>query len=101
MGVEPARGVRLSLVSDQDRSGERPAAGDPLTVADAGAALGVSRATAYRMIADGRLAAHRHGRRGLTVAPDEIDRYWVRLREVAEAERIARAKQASRAPDDH
>ncbi len=68
-----------------------------LTVDDAAAELYVSRATVYRMIRDGKLAAIEHGGKSW-VERTELGDYIARARSVAAKRRTERAKRQRPAP---
>lgn len=69
---------------------------DLLDLNDAAEALGVGRSMLYRMIAEGELAAIKHGRRQF-VEREEIAAYWERRRDEANRLRAVRAKHAAAA----
>lgn len=83
--------VRLGLVGDDGPEHETN-----LSIEDAAEQLNVSRATVFRMIADGRLAAIKHaGRR--KIQPSAIAEYRQRIEAEAELDR-AEAELATRRP---
>jgi excisionase family DNA binding protein len=69
--------VELMKIMSELSSGAETDKGieEDLTVARAAAALSISKNTIYREIEDGKLHAHRVGRQGLRIKPEEIERY--------------------------